>query len=124
MEDSLFWGIPKSAYESADRMLTLARKGGIRQHLLGDTSRIRHGTIEDQSVDEYCNFLQTKLCCEILQLEGADMSAEENSPVDGFRRRGQGAKRREGARECAEKIPCSPPKRKAGCKACFLHWQK
>ena len=75
MEDSLFWGIPKSAYESADRMLTLARKGGIRQHLLGDTSRIRHGTIEDQSVDEYCNFLQTKLCCEILQLEGADMSA-------------------------------------------------
>ena len=76
MEDSLFWGIPKSAYESADRMLTLARKGGIRQHLLGDTSRIRHGTIEDQSVDEYCNFLQTKLCCEILQLEGADMSAQ------------------------------------------------
>ena len=68
MEDSLFWGIPKSAYESADRMLILARKGGIRQHLLGDTSRIRHGTIEDQSVDEYCNFLQTKLCCEILQL--------------------------------------------------------
>lgn len=56
MEDSLFWGIPQSAYESADRMLTLARKGGIRQHLLGDTSRIRHGTIEDQSVDEYCNF--------------------------------------------------------------------
>ena len=60
MEDSLFWGIPKSAYESADRMLTLARNGGIRQHLLGDTTRIRHGTIEDQSVDEYCNFLQTK----------------------------------------------------------------
>ena len=56
MEDSLFWGIPKSAYESADRMLTLARKGGIRQHLLGDTSRIRHGTIEDQSVDEYCSW--------------------------------------------------------------------
>lgn len=60
MEDSLFWGIPKSAYESADRMLILARKGGIRQHLLGDTSRIRHGTIEDQSVDEYCNFFADK----------------------------------------------------------------
>ena len=42
--------------------------------------------------------------------EGADLSAEENSPVDCFSRRGQGAKRREGARECAEKIPCSPPK--------------
>ena len=51
------------------------------------------------------------------------MSAEENSPVDCFCRRGQGAKRREGARECTEKIPCSPPKRKAGCKACFLLWQ-
>ena len=37
-------------------------------------------------------------------------SAEENSPVDCFCRRGQGAKRREGARECAEKIPCSPPR--------------
>ena len=84
MEDSLFWGIPKSAYESADRMLTLARKGGIRQHLLGDTSRIRHGTIEDQSVDEYCNFLQTKLCCEILQLEGADMSAQGETASDGL----------------------------------------
>ena len=75
MEDSLFWGIPKSAYESADRMLTLARKGGIRQHLLGDTSRIRHGTIEDQSVDEYCNFLQ---------LEGADMSAQDETASDGL----------------------------------------
>lgn len=84
MEDSLFWGIPQSAYESADRMLTLARKGGIRQHLLGDTSRIRHGTIEDQSVDEYCNFLQTKLCCEILQLEGADMSAQDETASDGL----------------------------------------
>ena len=31
------------------------------------------------------------------------MSAEENSPVDCFRRRGQRAKRREGARECTEK---------------------
>ena len=85
MEDSLFWGIPKSAYESADRMLTLARKGGIRQHLLGDTSRIRHGSIEDQSVDEYCNFLQTKLCCEILKLEGADMSAQDETAPDGQR---------------------------------------
>ena len=86
MEDSLFWGVPQIAYESADRMLTLARKGGIRQHLLGDTSRIRHGSIEDQSVDEYCNFLQTKLCCEILQLEGADMSAldETETAPDGL----------------------------------------
>ena len=35
--------------------------------------------------------------------EGADLSAEENSPVDCFRRRGQGAKRREGIRQYAEK---------------------
>ena len=54
MEDSLFWGIPRSAYESADRMLTLAKKSRIRQHLLGDTSRIRHGSIEDQSVEQTC----------------------------------------------------------------------
>ena len=31
------------------------------------------------------------------------MPAEENSPVDCFRRRGQGAKRREGVRQYAEK---------------------
>ena len=37
-------------------------------------------------------------------------SAEENSPADWFCRRGQGAKRREGARECTEKIPNSPPR--------------
>ena len=84
MEDSLFWGIPRSAYESADRMLTLAKKSRIRQHLLGDTSRIRHGSIADQSVDEYCNFLQTKLCCEILKLEGADMSAQDETAPDGL----------------------------------------
>ena len=51
-------------------------------------------------------------------------SAEENSPVDCFCRRGQGAKRREGARECTEKIPNSPPKWKAGRETCFLLWQK
>ncbi len=55
--------------------------------------------------------------------EGADLSAEENSPVDCFCRRGQGAKRREGIRQYAEKIPNSPPKWKAGRKACFLLWQ-
>ena len=48
------------------------------------TSLILHGTIEDQSVDEYCNFLQTKLCCEILQLEGADMSAQDETASDGL----------------------------------------
>ena len=81
MDDSLFWGIPRGAYESAERMITLARKGGIRQHLLGDTSRIRHGSIEDQSVDDYCNFLQTKLCCEILQLDGEGVpAADEAAP--------------------------------------------
>ena len=44
--------------------------------------------------------------------EGAGSSSEENSPADCFRRRGQGASRREGIRQYAEKIPCSPPKMK------------
>ena len=34
------------------------------------------------------------------------LPAEENSPADCFRRRGQGASRREGIRQYAEKIPC------------------
>ena len=51
--------------------------------------------------------------------EGADLSAEENSPVDCFCRRGQGAKRREGIRQYAEKIPNSPPKREVMLWHCF-----
>ena len=38
--------------------------------------------------------------------EGAGLPAEENNPADCFRRRGQGASRREGIRQYAEKIPC------------------
>ena len=47
-------------------------------------------------------------------------SAEENSPVDCFCRRGQGAKRREGVQACAEKAPNSPPKKRAGHQTCSL----
>lgn len=70
MENVTFSGVPQDAYESADRMLALTKEGRIRQHLLGDTSQIRHGTVEDRSVDDYCNFLKTKLCYEIMRLEG------------------------------------------------------
>ena len=45
-------------------------------------------------------------------------SAKKNSPVDCFCRRGQGAKRREGARECTEKSPNSSPKK--ACKQASL----
>ncbi|MDO4332895.1 MAG: hypothetical protein Q4C58_09440 [Eubacteriales bacterium] len=72
METVIFSGVPKSAYESADRMLSLIREGGIRQHLLGDASQVRHGTVEDKSVDDYCNFLRSKQCYEILRLEGRE----------------------------------------------------
>lgn len=70
MDGDIFSGIPQSAYESADRMLALARSGSIKQHLLGDTSQVRHGTVEDKSVDDYCNFLRSKLCYEIMCLKG------------------------------------------------------
>lgn len=70
MEVSTYSGVPKGAYESGDRMLILAREGKIKQHLLGDTSQVRHGTVEDKSVDDYCRFLRSKLCYEIMRLEG------------------------------------------------------
>lgn len=70
MENITFSGVPRSAYESADRMLALTKGGGIRQHLLGDTSQVRHGTVEDRSVDAYCIFLKSRLCYEIMRLEG------------------------------------------------------
>lgn len=76
MESVIFSGVPRSAYESADRMLALARAGRIKQHLLGDTSQIRHGTVEDKSVDNYCNFLKSKLCYEIMRLEGEGCSLD------------------------------------------------
>lgn len=77
MESVVFSGVPRSAYESADRMLALARAGRIKQHLLGDTSQVRHGTVEDRSVDDYCNFLKSKLCYEIMQLEGEAAAWED-----------------------------------------------
>lgn len=63
-------GIPTEALASAERMMTKVKKGQIRQHLLGDGSQVRHGTIENQSVEDYCNFLKTRLCYEVLSLEG------------------------------------------------------
>ncbi len=51
-------------------MIALTEEGSIKQHLLGDTSQTRYGTVEDKSMDSYCNFLQTKLCYEIMRLEG------------------------------------------------------
>ena len=52
-----FPGIPRSAIESADRMTALVKNGAIRQHLLGDTSQTRYGTVEDKGMNDYCNFL-------------------------------------------------------------------
>lgn len=77
MESIVFSGVPRSAYESADNMLALARAGRIKQHLLGDTSQVRHGTVEDKSVDGYCNFLRSKLCYEIMRPEGETGSTGE-----------------------------------------------
>ena len=48
----------------------------------------------------------------VLELVGFEQvgrpQTAKNSPADCFRRRGQGASRREGIRQYAEKIPCSP----------------
>ena len=45
-----FPGIPRSAVEGAGRMTAMVRDGRIKQHLLGDTSQRRYGTIEDKAL--------------------------------------------------------------------------
>lgn len=72
MKSITYAGIPDDIYESARRMLILTKEGRIKQHLLGDTSQTRYGTIEDRGMNSYRDFLRTKLCCEILNLEGKE----------------------------------------------------
>ncbi len=68
--DNRYVGIPQRAYESAERMLYLTKEGKIKQHLLGDTSQTRYGTIEDRGMNSYQQFLRSKLGYEVLRLEG------------------------------------------------------
>ena len=70
MEHHFFAGISPENFERADRMIAMARAGRIKQHLLGDRSQTRYGTVEDRGMDDYCNFLKTKLGFEILHLKG------------------------------------------------------
>ncbi len=69
-EERNFAGISEKVRESAERMIAMAEEGSVKQHLLGDTSQTRYRTMEDKSMDVYCNFLQTKLCYEVMRLEG------------------------------------------------------
>lgn len=71
-----FMGIPAGIFESAGRMLLLTKEGRIKQHLLGDTSQTRYGTIEYRGMNSYSNFLKTKLGYDILHLEGEQCHEE------------------------------------------------
>lgn len=84
MEDSLFWGIPKSAYESADRMLILARKGRNPPAPAGRYVPVPQARLRIRAWMNTAIFCRPKLCCEILQLEGADMSAQDETASDGL----------------------------------------
>lgn len=70
MEHQFFTGISPKDWEQANRMIAMAREGHIKQHLLGDRSQTRYGTVEDRGMDDYCNFLKTRLGYEILELKG------------------------------------------------------
>lgn len=69
-ENVIRTGLSREAVESAGKVMEAVRAGKIRKHLLSNTSSIRYGTMERREMTEYESFIKTKLCYEIMQLQG------------------------------------------------------
>lgn len=50
--------------------MLMIKSGRIRNHKLGNTSRIHSGEMEDAEVRIYRDFLPSKNCCIIMELTG------------------------------------------------------
>lgn len=84
MEDSLFWGIPGARMKARIECLHLRE----RAESASTCWEIRPGSgMARLRIRAWMNtaiFCRPKLCCEILQLEGADMSAQDETASDGL----------------------------------------
>ncbi|MDY2938490.1 MAG: hypothetical protein SOT28_09305 [Fusicatenibacter sp.] len=70
-------GVSHAAVVSADRAMEAVKAGQVKKHLIGNTSPIRYGTMEKKEMTEYSEFIRTKLCFEIMQLEGETEDPED-----------------------------------------------
>lgn len=62
----------KTANEIAARGMSLIKSGKVRNHKLGNSSRVHTGEMEDKERRIYSDFLPSKNCCMVLELTGSE----------------------------------------------------
>lgn len=60
------------ASDIAQRGMSLINDGKIRNHKLGNSSRIHTGAVEKKEYQTYRDFLPSKNCCMVYELTGSD----------------------------------------------------
>lgn len=60
------------ANEIANNGFLLVKSGKIRNHKLGNSSRIHTGEVEKKEYQTYRDFLPSKNCCMVYELTGSD----------------------------------------------------
>lgn len=63
-------GISRAAVESSNKVMEAVKQGKIKKHLMGNNSPVRYGATEKKDMTEYCEFVKSKLCCDMLNLTG------------------------------------------------------
>lgn len=61
-----------AAAEIALRGMALIESGKVRNHKLGNSSRIHTGEVEKKEYQNYRDFLPGKNCCMVYELTGSD----------------------------------------------------
>ena len=62
----------ETADQSAKNGMSLLENGKVRNHRLGNSSRIHTGEVEDKECRIFRDFLPSKNCCMIYELTGSD----------------------------------------------------
>lgn len=62
----------RRAGEIANAGMALVKQGKIRNHKLGNSSRIHTGEVEKREYQIYRDFLPSRNCCMVYELTGSD----------------------------------------------------
>lgn len=63
-------GISIKVSEAGERMVQMVKDESVRMHILGNSSLIRGEALEHNDMINYTEFIKTKFCCELLELNG------------------------------------------------------
>lgn len=63
-------GFSIEAQKSVERMIVLIENEKIRKHLLENSVIDKHGTLEEIELQQYSDFIRTKIAYDILQMTG------------------------------------------------------